>query len=137
MANWPLPIIYFQETDNCFNPPSTLLPNIYLGLQEISDEANFDIRILYTLYIPDLRGHGKSPAGLEGFKFKDAAKDILALMDHLRIDQAKAIGVSYGGFTLLQMATLAPERISSMVIVGATHYFREEFRIFASGWVRR
>ena len=38
------------------------------------------------------------------------------------------MGVSSGGMTLLHMATMQPERIEAMVLIGATHYFPPEAR---------
>src|SRR5438477_1213804 len=48
----------------------------------------------YRLVIPDLRGHGRSTNPSHEFSFRQAAKDVLALMDRLRIDRFKAIGLS-------------------------------------------
>jgi len=44
-------------------------------------------------------------------------------MDHLGIAQAQAIGASLGAKTLLHVATLAPERVSALVLVSATPRF--------------
>lgn len=41
----------------------------------------------------------------------------LALLDALGIEQADVMGISYGGFVLLQMARMAPERIHHMIVV--------------------
>ncbi len=82
----------------------------------------------FQLIAPDLRGHGGStnPAGT--FSFRQAAKDILALLGHLGIDRVKAIGLSGGGITLLHMATAAPASIESMVLVSAPPYFPAQAR---------
>ncbi|MEM6379489.1 MAG: alpha/beta fold hydrolase [Bacteroidota bacterium] len=36
----------------------------------------------FRLIVPDLRGHGKSPANLKDFVMRQSAEDILALMGH-------------------------------------------------------
>jgi len=82
----------------------------------------------YRLVIPDLRGHGRSTNPLPEFSFRQAAKDVLALMDRLRIDRFKAIGLSMGAKTLLHAATQQPDRIEAMVLVSATPYFPEQAR---------
>ena len=84
----------------------------------------------FRVIVPDLRGHGKSQADLTDFEMQDSAEDILALMDHLGIEKMNGAGVSYGGFTLLHLAVLAPERVESMIVVGATHYWGPETRKF-------
>ena len=82
----------------------------------------------YRLVIPDLRGHGRSTNPSTQFSFRQAAKDVIALMDRLRIDRFKAIGLSMGAKTLLHAATQQPDRIEAMVLVSATPYFPEQAR---------
>jgi len=82
----------------------------------------------FRAIVPDVRGHGGStnPSGL--FTFRQAALDMLALLDRLGIDSVKAIGLSGGGITLLHMATLQPSRIAAMVVVSAPPYFPAQAR---------
>ncbi len=82
----------------------------------------------YTTIAPDARGHGRStnPAGT--ITHRQCALDTLALLDHLKIDRCKAIGLSMGGNILLHMATVQPHRIEAMVLVSATMYFPEQAR---------
>jgi pimeloyl-ACP methyl ester carboxylesterase len=82
----------------------------------------------YQLIAPDLRGHGGSSAPEGPFLFRDAARDVLALLDHLGVRRVKAIGLSCGGITLLHMATARPESIGAMVVVSAPPYFPEQTR---------
>jgi len=87
----------------------------------------------YRLIAPDARGHGGSavpdwselPKTLTHGR---CAIDLLALLDDLKIERFKAIGVSMGGNILLHMATMRPERVEAMVIVSATMYFPEQAR---------
>jgi pimeloyl-ACP methyl ester carboxylesterase len=51
----------------------------------------------YRLVIPDLRGHGRSTNPSDEFTFRQCARDVFALLDHLNIGQFKAIGLSGGG----------------------------------------
>ena len=71
----------------------------------------------------DLRGHGRStnPSGV--FTFRQAAADILALLDRLKLERVSAIGMSGGAKTLLHMATAQPSRLDRLVLVSATPYF--------------
>jgi pimeloyl-ACP methyl ester carboxylesterase len=50
------------------------------------------------------------------------------MLDHLGIEQFKAVGVSLGAKTLLHMATQQPARVEAMVLVSATPYFPEQAR---------
>jgi pimeloyl-ACP methyl ester carboxylesterase len=77
----------------------------------------------FQLIIPDLRGHGatNNPSG-EYFTMKQLALDVYTLLDHLEIKTTKAMGISMGGVTLLHMATLQPDRIDAMVLIGGNSY---------------
>lgn len=82
----------------------------------------------FQLVIPDLRGHGRSTP-LEGpFLHREAAGDVLALLDHLGIGAVNGVGISGGGNVLLHMATRQPERVKGMVLVSATPYFPAQAR---------
>jgi pimeloyl-ACP methyl ester carboxylesterase len=82
----------------------------------------------YRVIAPDLRGHGRSTNPSGGFRFADAARDIFALLDRLRIDRVKAIGMSAGANTLLHMATQQPSRIDALIHVSGTPRFPEPAR---------
>lgn len=73
----------------------------------------------YEVYLIDLRGHGKSDPFRGRFSVSECAKDVVDLVKYLKIEKTKAIGVSFGGDVLLQIASLNPEIIDSMVIIGA------------------
>jgi pimeloyl-ACP methyl ester carboxylesterase len=82
----------------------------------------------YRLIVPDLRGHGRSTNPSGKFTFRQSAFDLFAMVDHLGIQQFKAIGVSLGAKTLLHIATQQPARVEAMVLVSATPYFPKQAR---------
>jgi len=82
----------------------------------------------FQLIVPDLRGHGRSSILSKPFRHREAAADILALLDHLKAGACKGLGVSGGGNVLLHMATMQPGRIQAMVLVSATPYFPAQAR---------
>jgi 3-oxoadipate enol-lactonase len=80
--------------------------------------------------VPDLRGHGASELGADlpigGFSRDPEARvltmaqlagDILALLDHLRLDSAVVAGCSIGGYVLLELWRRAPERVRGLCFV--------------------
>ena len=87
-----------------------------------------DLAKQHSLIVPDLRGHGRSTNPAKQFTHKQCAADIFALLDHLKINQCSAIGISSGAMTLLHMATQRPDRIDAMILIGATTYFPAEAR---------
>jgi pimeloyl-ACP methyl ester carboxylesterase len=82
----------------------------------------------FHLVVPDLRGHGRSTNPSGQFTFRQAALDVFALLDYLKIGRFKAVGVSLGAKTLLHVATQQPTRAEAMVLVSATPYFPEQAR---------
>jgi pimeloyl-ACP methyl ester carboxylesterase len=84
--------------------------------------------------MPDLRGHGRSTTLAKPFRHNEAAEDILALLDHLQIENCKGLGISGGGNVLLHMAAMQPERIQAMVLVSATPYFPDQGRRIMRGY---
>src|SRR5580693_8911059 len=66
----------------------------------------------------DLLGHGKSdrPRDMWRYSMSIFGEQVIALMDHLRIEQAVVMGTSLGANTALEIASVAPERLRGMVI---------------------
>ena len=82
----------------------------------------------FRLIGPDMRGNGAS-TGFEGkHSFRESAQDMFALLDHLGVRRAKAIGLSGGGITLLHMATQQADRIEGMIAISAPPYFPAQAR---------
>ena len=88
----------------------------------------------YRLIAPDLRAHGSSIDPSGAFSFRQCARDVQPLLQHLGLPSVKAIGLSGGGIVLLHMATSLPASISRMVIVSAPPYFPEQARALQRQW---
>ena len=73
----------------------------------------------YEVYLVDLTGHGKSDAFKEDLSIKSVAEDLNALLQYLKLDKIKAIGFSFGGDVLYQLALINPPLIESMITIGA------------------
>ena len=67
----------------------------------------------------DLLGHGRSDRPPDMWRYGDGllrASDVVALLDHLGVDEAVVGGTSLGANTTLEVASLAPERLRGMVV---------------------
>src|SRR5688572_15835847 len=73
----------------------------------------------YHVYVPDQRGHGESERPASGYSFPDFAGDIIAFMDAKGIQKATIVGHSMGSFVAQHVATMAPERVEKLVLVGS------------------
>ena len=79
----------------------------------------FDFYKDYKVYLIDLTGHGKSDTFSKDLSIADVAKDVNSLMKHLKLEQIQAIGFSFGGDVLYQLALQEPKLIKSMITIGA------------------
>jgi pimeloyl-ACP methyl ester carboxylesterase len=66
----------------------------------------------------DLLGHGESdrPRDMWRYSVPFFAQQVLALMDHLELEQTVVMGTSLGANTALEVALEAPERLRGMVV---------------------
>jgi 3-oxoadipate enol-lactonase len=66
----------------------------------------------------DVRGHGYSTLPDGPVNSEDFSSDLIALMDHLKLDKAILCGLSMGGHISLQTAIRYPERVKSLILIG-------------------
>lgn len=71
----------------------------------------------HRLIAPDLRGFGLSSVPQGPLMISDYADDLIALLDHLAIQQAVICGVSMGGYVALDLVRRFRERIAGLVLV--------------------
>jgi pimeloyl-ACP methyl ester carboxylesterase len=66
----------------------------------------------------DLLGHGRSdrPRDMSEYSMTFFGEEMIALLDHLEVDEAVLAGTSLGANATLEAAALAPERVRGMVI---------------------
>jgi pimeloyl-ACP methyl ester carboxylesterase len=112
--------IHYQEAGD-ENAPPIILIHGFISSNLVWNEvflplANAGFRVI----APDLPGYGYSDKPSDGRYTIDAqAYAVLALMDRLGIDQAMIVGASYGGAVAATIALDYPERVTSLVLVGA------------------
>lgn len=85
----------------------------------------------FTVVTHDHRGTGRSAKTNGGYTVDRMADDVLALMDHLRIERAAYAGHSTGGAIGQRLAVRTPARIAKLVLSSTwTHcdpFFRRVF----------
>jgi len=89
----------------------------------------------YEVYLIDLTGHGKSEPFKEDLSIRSVADDLNSLIQYLQLEKIKAIGFSFGGDVLYQLALINPTVITSMVTIGAVgtwtiNDFQEYLEVF-------
>ena len=73
----------------------------------------------YHIYILDQRGHGNFDRPQTGYTPRHFAEDALAFMEAKGIERATVVGHSMGSFVAQHLATLAPSRVTKLVLIGS------------------
>lgn len=82
------------------------------------DDWTRDFRVLRY----DQRGHGASDAPPGGYSLDRLGRDVIELLDALRIERAHFCGLSLGGMTGQWLGIRAPERISKLILANTSSY---------------
>jgi pimeloyl-ACP methyl ester carboxylesterase len=66
----------------------------------------------------DLLGHGRSdrPRDMWRYSMANYGREVVALLDHLEIEQAVVMGTSLGANAALEVAAASPERLRGLVV---------------------
>jgi pimeloyl-ACP methyl ester carboxylesterase len=75
----------------------------------------------FHLISPDLRGRGQSDKPAFGYSIEEHAKDILGLLEHLKIEKAFLCGHSFGGLLSAYLASNFPEKVAGLVLLDAAN----------------
>ncbi|MEO6435996.1 MAG: alpha/beta hydrolase, partial [Tepidisphaeraceae bacterium] len=77
----------------------------------------------FSLILFDNRGLGRSIARRHPQHLRDYAVDVIELMDHLQLDRAHVLGLSFGGIVAQQVAIDHPGRVDRLVLVSCSNRF--------------
>ena len=69
----------------------------------------------YRVLAMDVRGHGRSVAGRDGFGRRIAARDVATVLDHFDLHDAVIVGHSMGGMILMEFAGDFPDELARRV----------------------
>ncbi|MFS2122885.1 acetoin dehydrogenase dihydrolipoyllysine-residue acetyltransferase subunit [Pseudomonas sp. Pseusp97] len=83
----------------------------------------------------DLPGHGESAKQLQRGDLDELSDAVLALLDHLDIEQAHLAGHSMGGAVALNTARRAPERVRSLSLLASAGLGAEINGAYLQGFV--
>ena len=96
--------------------PAVLLLHAGLGDRTMWDAQVPALADAFTVIRMDARGFGETRK--PPVRYSPVA-DVLAVLDHLGVEQAHVIGVSMGSQTAIDLAVAARERVASLVAAGA------------------
>lgn len=78
-----------------------------------------DLARRYRVYLPERRGHGRSPDVDGPITYENMAQDTIAFMDALNISSSHVVGWSDGGNVAMFIAMLRPDLVRKMVVISA------------------
>ena len=125
-------------TDAGVGPPVLLLHGLGCGKRMWLHQ----IRVLkqrFRVIAYDQRGHGltDAPAVATSYSASHLARDLVGVLDALKIERASIVGFSLGGGPALALAASRPERVSRLVLadVGAGADDPVKIEAMARRWV--
>lgn len=100
-------------------PPVILHHPLATNLK-IWDELTAALEPSYRVIRFDARGHGQSEAPGGAYTFETLTRDVIGLMDHLKLSKARYLGLSMGGFVGQYLGLLHPDRFHSLCLVSTS-----------------
>jgi pimeloyl-ACP methyl ester carboxylesterase len=123
--------MYYEIHGRSDAEPLVLLHG-FTGTGEETFEPYFEkLGKYYRLFVPDLRGHGRTTNPSGEIHHADFARDIAAFANALKLDRAHYCGHSSGGMLLPFLALDHPELIHSMTLVSSTYTFDDQCKTMA------
>lgn len=92
----------------------------YCGSRRYWYKVQASLATQYHVIVPDLRGHGSSPATDGVYTMELLADDTAALLDRLNIPKAYVFGHSLSGYSTLAFAEKYPERLLGFGLIHST-----------------
>lgn len=107
--------LHWIERGNPANPKLILIHGLGGGIKTW-DTSLETLSQKFHVIAYDQRGHGWTVARGENYGTHTLARDLEALMNHLRIEKAHLIGSSMGARTAARFLQLHPERVLSLIV---------------------
>ncbi len=93
----------------------------------------------FQVIIFDPRGIGKSKAAdedLRNLSMQTFVRDVIAILDELKIEKANVLGASFGGFVAQEFALAFPERVEKLILActsaGGANHVKPDIEILRS-----
>jgi 3-oxoadipate enol-lactonase len=78
------------------------------------------LKAAFRVITYDVRGHGRSEVGDGQYTLEMFVDDLIALLDHLRLDKVVLCGLSMGGYIALRAVERNPERCRAVILADTT-----------------
>ena len=90
----------------------------------------------YKIVLIDFIFQGQSDKTGEWRNFDTHARDVIGILDHLKIEQAYVIGLSYGSLVAQHLAVNNPQRISKLILMSTFAHKTPYYEAIELSWWR-
>jgi len=122
------------QVDGAAHLPWLVLSNSLAADLTMWDDQIADFTKTHRVLRYDTRGHGRSTAPSGAYNFDMLVGDMVAVMDHHKIEKADIVGLSLGGMTALGLGLDHPARINRLICADAR---ADAPPPFVEGWDQR
>jgi 3-oxoadipate enol-lactonase len=114
------------ETSGREGAPALMLSNSLGTDLHMWDDQAEEFAKHFFLIRHDRRGHGQSDAPPGPYSFDRFGKDILAVLDALKIKKTNWCGLSMGGMDGQWLGANAPDRVEKLVLANTNFYYADK-----------
>ncbi len=107
--------LYYNDVGQPSGPPIMLIHGFPLSHEMWVNQIEV-LKSAYRVVAFDLRGQGRSEVGDGQFTLEFLVDDLIALLDHLKIEKTVLCGLSMGGYVSLRAVERNTERVSGLVL---------------------
>jgi pimeloyl-ACP methyl ester carboxylesterase len=112
--------IYYARYGKADADPVILLHG-GLGNSDHWSRQVIDLADKFAVYVIDSRGQGRSTRTRATVTYDVMARDVLAIMDQLKLERASLVGWSDGGEVALKIAIAHPDRVAKLFLLGVNY----------------
>ena len=102
--------------------PLILIPGLG-ATASLFDPIAGELSNTFSVITFDNRGLGRSEALRPAQSLRDYAVDVVELLDHLQLERAHVLGLSFGGIVAQQLAIDHPGRVDRLVLISCSNRF--------------
>ncbi|HEY7997312.1 MAG TPA: 3-oxoadipate enol-lactonase [Pseudolabrys sp.] len=116
----------YVEVEGREGAPVLMLSNSLGTNLHMWDDQAGEFAKHFRLVRYDRRGHGKSGASKGPYSFERFGRDILAIIDVLKIKKINWCGLSMGGMDGQWLGANAPDRVEKLVLANTNFYYADK-----------
>lgn len=110
--------LFVTESGDTNGPPVLLWPSLYCTGAVFADQAA-SLSATHRVLTLDPPGHGRSGPVPKRFSMEETAVATFAVLDAVGVPEVAVVGGAWGGMVGVQMAAMAPTRLSSLVLINS------------------